>query len=252
MKAKIKYPGTNVWVDYAINAKALNGDDQIQVDVGNTGSIWGLGGNDTIWGAAGADDLRGGIGQDRLLDRDGNDTLMGEDGNDCLYGDDGDDRLFGGSGSDYLEGGSGIDTLHGGIGNDTLVGGHFGDQLYGDAGNDLFIFKDFMTGWDQARDSSGNETYRFEGTAKAEIFDTTGADQLRFPGAKFADLDAIRVGNDVWVASAERIAAAVASGTPITAASVFEGAWIHDGATSGKIETVYGSDADGSIDLLLA
>ena len=77
MKAKIKYPGTNVWVDYAINAKALNGDDQIQVDVGNTGSIWGLGGNDTIWGAAGADDLRGGIGQDRLLGRDGNDTLMG-------------------------------------------------------------------------------------------------------------------------------------------------------------------------------
>lgn len=251
MAAQVKYQGTTAWVNYTLNSTALNGNDQIRILEGNLGSIYAFNGNDTVYGSSGADDINGGVGNDYLTGEAGNDRLYGESGADSIYGGDGNDSIVGGDGADQLFGQGGMDTIYGGIGNDTLNGGQGGDRLYGDGGNDLFIFENLTTGWDLAYDNSGDDRYRFDGSAKAEIFDATGNDLLIFSNVNFSSLDAIQVGDDIWVSSAQNIANAVASGMTLSANSISNGAWIHDGMTTGRIETVQGFDMTGSIDLLL-
>ncbi|MDP4031724.1 MAG: M10 family metallopeptidase C-terminal domain-containing protein [Pseudorhodobacter sp.] len=90
-------------------------------------------------GTTGADSLVGTVGDDWLVGKGGNDTLCGGDGNDYLDGGDGGDVLEGGGGNDVLIGGAGDDMLDGGTGNDTLIGGAGHDTLIGGAGDDMLI-----------------------------------------------------------------------------------------------------------------
>lgn len=82
---------------------------------GNTGLVYGFGGDDTITGKDNSrDTLLGGFGDDILRGRDKNDIIVGQPGEDVLFG---------------------------GKGNDVVYGGPGNDVLYGSEGNDIFVFK---------------------------------------------------------------------------------------------------------------
>lgn len=108
-----------------------------------------------------------------------------------------------------------------------------------------------MTGRDIARDTDGDDRYKFYGNGKAEIFDAAGEDKLAFMDRGIAGLSAVQVGSDLWVASAATVAQALASGVALSPKTVSQGAWIHDHATTGRIETVMTTDGQFSIDTLL-
>lgn len=80
------------------------GNDWLQIQGNEGGTIYGLGGDDGLQGG------------------NGNDFLYGGNGNDQLYGNDGDDLLDGGAGNDILYGGAGSDTyiFANGYGQDTI------------------------------------------------------------------------------------------------------------------------------------
>lgn len=145
-------------------------DYRVDQVVFNNGIIWdiaqleafinqGTAGNDIITGTAVADVLDGLAG---------NDTISGLDGDDELHGNTGSDTLKGGNGNDVLLGEAGNDVLNGDAGDDTLNGGAGSDQLYGGAGNDTYWF---------GRGS--------------------GSDQISEPAGSGADIDIIRIADDV-------------------------------------------------------
>ena len=138
----------------------LNGDD----------------GDNVIHGWDSKDIISGGKGNDTLYGEAGDDELYGDEGNDTLYGGDGNDILVGGDGDDYLEGGLGYDILIGGPGNDTLKGGNGKDRYEFAAGHGQDII------YDGAYEGEKN----------------TWGDVV-FKGARFADAQFIRSGNDLII-----------------------------------------------------
>ncbi|MBI0080071.1 calcium-binding protein, partial [Snodgrassella sp. M0112] len=139
----------------------LNGDD----------------GDNFIHGWNTKDIISGGKGNDTLYGYAGDDELYGDEGNDTLYGGDGNDILAGGDGDDYLEGGYGYDILIGGPGNDTLKGGSREKDRY-----------EFAAGHGQ--DTIYDGAYSYE---------TNRHDDVVFKGARFADTQFIRFGNDLII-----------------------------------------------------
>jgi Ca2+-binding RTX toxin-like protein len=94
--------------DFAVVAKALSGDDTINM------SPYG----DVVRGHAGDDTIRGNAGSDTLYGDDGADNIVGGSGSDSLFGNGGNDRLTGGAGDDLFVfntkvGGSNVDTVIG-------------------------------------------------------------------------------------------------------------------------------------------
>ncbi|ORF09532.1 hypothetical protein BGI03_00695 [Snodgrassella alvi] len=134
-------------------------------------------GNDKLYGGNGLDNLFGGKGDDELYGENGNDYLSGGAGNDKLYGGDGNDILVGGDGDDYLEGGSGYDILIGGPGNDTLKGGFFEKDRY-----------EFEAGHGQ--DAIYDQAYPRDKNTWNDVV---------FKGARFADAQFIRSGDDLII-----------------------------------------------------
>jgi Ca2+-binding RTX toxin-like protein len=126
----------------------------------------------------------------------GADIINGGSGNDTLSGDENDDILNGGEGNDILDGGNGYDILNGGAGNDILNGGNGYDILNGGTGNDI------LNGGDWHKDR-----YEFEVGHGQDVVHDLGYDiryrydynDLVFKGAKLADAEFIRSGNDMVI-----------------------------------------------------
>ncbi|WP_100090993.1 calcium-binding protein [Snodgrassella alvi] len=126
----------------------------------------------------------------------GADIINGGSGNDTLSGDENDDILNGGEGNDILNGGNGYDILNGGAGNDILNGGNGYDILNGGTGNDI------LNGGDWHKDR-----YEFEVGHGQDVVHDLGYDiryrsnynDLVFKGAKLAEAEFIRSGNDMVI-----------------------------------------------------
>lgn len=110
----------------------------------------------------------------------GNDIYTGGDGIDIIYGGYGDDTIKTGRGKDIVDGGSGNDIIEGGKGNDTLDGS---------SGDDTYIWNN-GDGFDEIKDTSGNNTIKFgenitkenltftyDGSGGMEIFINKNQDQ---------------------------------------------------------------------------
>ena len=144
---------------------------------GNTGAIYGIGGNDTIsaggyaYGGDGNDYVSGQQSGAHLYGEAGDDTMRAYNSNDVVDGGDGNDyiwnigggghTMYGGAGNDLIEGddtrvGAGqAETLYGGAGNDTL-NGYRGDDYYnGGAGVDTYVS-------DTQNGGGNNDTFNFE------------------------------------------------------------------------------------------
>ena len=138
-------------------------------------------GDDALFGEDGDDHLLGGSGADVLLGGAGGDILDGGAGDDRVFGEDGDDVILAaaGDGNDQVDGGDGTDTydasdvqeavtidLHqgtatgettgqdtlasienaiGGGGDDVIVANHEVNELTGNAGNDIFTFRSWIS-----------------------------------------------------------------------------------------------------------
>ncbi|WP_420089011.1 calcium-binding protein, partial [Snodgrassella alvi] len=165
----------------------LYGGDGIDNLFGGKGDdeLYGENGNDYLSGGAGNDKLYGGDGNDNLLGGKGDDELYGENGDDYLSGDEGNDKLYGGNGNDVLVGGDGDDYLEGGYGYDILIGGPGNDTLKGSYGKDRY---EFAAGHGQ--DIIDDGAYESEKNTWGDVV---------FKGARFADAQFIRSGNDLII-----------------------------------------------------
>ena len=122
-------------------------------------------------------------------------TLSGGAGDDVLIGGAGNDGLYGGVGNDVLIAGMGNDTLEGEGGNDTLIGGEGNDTLYGGEGDDTYVFAKGH-GSDFVSDSSGKQTFRFDGLKANEVqFRRIGNDLELFG---YNGSDSVRIDNYFW------------------------------------------------------
>ena len=99
-------------------------------------------GDDLVLGFKGNDVLSGAAGNDSLVGAGGHDEMWGEEGADTLSGGNHDDTLYGGDGNDKLIDGAGDDNLRAGDGDDVLVIGFGSDYVFGDAGADVFRFRE--------------------------------------------------------------------------------------------------------------
>lgn len=105
-------------------------------------------------------------------------VLEGNDAANAIWGGAGNDRIRGGAGDDRLFGGAGDDLLLGDDGDDVLAGGPGDDLLYGGAGNDTYLLGLAEDGRDV-------------------VFDTRGANRIRFDGADPSLLSARLDGEDL-------------------------------------------------------
>lgn len=199
--------------------EGLNGNDKITNNTTFRVEIRGGEGSDCLTGGPGHDVLFGGDGNDLLMGNAGLDYLAGEAGNDTLLGGNDRDALNGGSGDDQLNGGDDVDSvsfgdsprgvkvyLYAGVsfgdGTDLLEeiedvsGSRYADEIHGDDGdNELFggqniqIFKDWVTGWVYASDSifghGGDDVLR--GSRGDDVFDGgEGADAVSYEYSRSA------------------------------------------------------------------
>lgn len=169
-----------------------DGDDSLMGDAGSDTVFAGTG-NDTVAAGTGNDLVGGDDGNDSLRGNEGHDSLFGWTGNDTLAGDAGNDQLSGEDGADSLDGGLGNDSVFGGIGNDTLAGGgnsgtanldrgilQAGDILVGNAGNDVFLFRNGVDGVQQIADfTKGEDIFLLQGFSGGS-FNTTIAPNLYY------------------------------------------------------------------------
>ncbi len=134
------------------DTKALFGGDSSEViTTSDLGTVVMAGaGDDVVEAGAGDDVAFGGAGNDALFGNGGADKIWGEDGDDLMDGGAGDDLLFGGAGADEIDAGDGNDrvwagdgndTVHAGAGNDRIDSGNGADTIWGEAGDDIFVFK---------------------------------------------------------------------------------------------------------------
>lgn len=105
-------------------------------------------------------------------------VLEGNDAANAIWGGPGNDRIRGGAGDDRLFGDAGDDLLLGDDGDDVLAGGAGDDLLYGGAGNDTYLLGLAEDGRDV-------------------VFDTRGANRIRFDGADPSLLSARLDGDDL-------------------------------------------------------
>ena len=134
-----------------------------------------------------------------LQGTDAGETIYGWAGRNELYGHGGNDTLNAYDGNDLLNGGDGDDMLNANGGNDTLIGGAGNDKLYGGAGDDTYVFAKGH-GSDYVSDSSGKQTFRFDGIKANEVqFRQIGNDLELFG---YNGSDSVRVssyfGNDSY------------------------------------------------------
>ena len=120
-------------------------------------------------------------------------TIIGWHGRNELYGHDGNDTLNAYNGNDLLDGGEGDDMLDANGGDDTLIGGAGNDNLYGGEGDDTYVFAKGH-GSDFVSDSSGKQTFRFDGLKANEVqFRRINGYDLELFG--YNGSDSVRVGN---------------------------------------------------------
>jgi Ca2+-binding RTX toxin-like protein len=130
----------------AVSVLGNDGDDDLAMVGGVTGTLDGGAGADTLRGGdagqtlvggSGDDDLDGGAGADMVTGDDGDDQLAGGAGADVLGGGAGSDQIDGGADDDQIDGGDGGDTVDAGDGADQVEGGAGADSINGDAGDDI-------------------------------------------------------------------------------------------------------------------
>ena len=122
-------------------------------------------------------------------------TIIGWHGRNELYGHDGNDTLNAYNGNDLLDGGEGDDMLDANGGNDALIGGAGNDTLYGGEGDDTYVFAKGH-GSDFVSDSSGKQTFRFDGLKANEVqFRRIGNDLELFG---YNGSDSVRIDNYFW------------------------------------------------------
>ena len=123
-------------------------------------------------------------------------TIIGWHGRNELYGHGGNDTLNAYGGNDLLDGGEGDDMLDANGGDDTLIGGAGNDKLYGGAGDDTYVFAKGH-GSDYVSDSSGKQTFRFDGIKANEVqFRRINGDDLELFG--YNGSDSVRIGDYFW------------------------------------------------------
>jgi len=115
----------------------------------------------TVWTAASLNEAYLHGGEDK-------DVIYGGSASDQIFGGGREDILYGNDGPDVLDGGAGSDTLYGDMGDDTLYGGPGVDWLFGGPGSDTYLLE---------RGS--------------------GADTIFEPDPIPADVETIRLGNDI-------------------------------------------------------
>ncbi len=140
-------------------------NDNDFVDFPGADEIYGGAGDDTIYGNKGSDLIFGGVGDDIVFGGWGADTIRGGSGNDDLRGGQVFDEIYGGSGDDFVGGGEGSDKLWGDDGDDILMGNKDDDKIWGGTGNDLLYGED---GDDELTAGSGNN----------KLFGGAGDDEL--------------------------------------------------------------------------
>ena len=90
----------------------------------------------------------------------------------------------------------GNDTLEGEGGNDTLIGGEGNDTLYGGEGDDTYVFAKGH-GSDFVSDSSGKQTFRFDGLKANEVrFRRINGYDLELFG--YNGSDSVKIGDYFW------------------------------------------------------
>jgi len=176
---------------------------------GVTGGVPGLA-NDTISGLGGNDTLSGGGGRDQLLGGDGNDRLEvgpGDAVGDFLSGGNDDDLLLGGT-LPLLPGWS-PNTLDGGAGNDTLNGfGSLANRAdYGTRLLAVAVDLGLGTATLGAEVDTLIAIRAVRGTALADSFVGTAADEIVLPGA---GNDLVDLGGGIDMVSYQPATAAVA------------------------------------------
>ena len=181
----------HIWGDY-------HRSNNYTEDDGND-YIYGDAGDDVIWGDDDQRNTTKDHGMDTIYGGDGNDSIYGNGNTDWLYGEDGNDKLQGNQGGDFLFGGNGHDVLWGQEDNDELHGGAGNDKLYGGVGDDTYVFAKGH-GSDYVSDSSGKQTFRFDGIKANEVqFRQIGNDLELFG---YNGSDSVRVssyfGNDAY------------------------------------------------------
>ena len=102
------------------------------------------------------------------------------------------EQLLGNSMRNLLVGLGGDDTLEGEGGNDTLIGGAGNDKLYGGSGDDTYVFAKGH-GSDYVADSSGKQTFRFDGLKANEVQFRRIGDDLELFG--YNGSDSVRIDN---------------------------------------------------------
>ena len=150
------------------------GDDNFNTGAGDDVVLGGAG-DDRIGGMAGRDVVMAGAGDDFIAWNDPTgDVVLGDGGNDTILGGNvAADEIHGGAGddlirafatspasataSDRLFGDAGDDTVIGGNAADTIEGGRGDDFMTGNAGADVFIFRDNRTGDDTITDFDPSE-----------------------------------------------------------------------------------------------
>ncbi|ORF04751.1 calcium-binding protein [Snodgrassella alvi] len=184
----------------------LRGWESNDVIAGGPGNdkLYGGNGIDNLFGSKGDDELYGENGNDYLSGGAGNDKLYGGNDNDNLFGGKGDDKLYGENGDDYLSGDEGNDKLYGGYGNDILVGGDGDDYLEGGYGYDILIGgpgNDTLKGGSREKDRYEFEAGHGHDTIDdgAHSFEQYVYDDVVFKGARFADAQFIRSGDDLII-----------------------------------------------------
>ena len=184
----------------------LTGWESNDVIAGGPGNdkLYGGDGIDNLFGGKGDDELYGGNGNDYLSGGAGNDKLYGGNDNDNLFGGKGDDKLYGENGDDYLSGDEGNDELYGGYGNDTLVGGDGDDYLEGGSGYDILIGgpgNDTLKGGIREKDRYEFQAGHGQDTIDdgAYSYEKNLYDDVVFKGARFADAQFIRSGNNLII-----------------------------------------------------
>lgn len=160
------------------NAEVYGGDGDDQITANGPGGkfLYGENGQDIILGGPGRDFIEGGLGMDLIDGLGGSDTIYGNSELSLIAEDDETDsnELFGGDGNDLIHGTSKVDTIDGGRGNDEIFGYGGNDVIDAFHGND---FVDGGDGHDSILAGLGNDEV-LGGYGMDEIYGQSGRDYL--------------------------------------------------------------------------